>query len=61
LIQFEFTIFPNVKTVRISDTFEKPEMATDLMEHDLTKLNILCQRGRESFAKRENELREFFL
>src|SRR6059058_1843489 len=25
-------------------------MATDLMEHDLDKLNILRQRGRESFA-----------
>jgi len=34
-------------------------MATDLMEHDLKKLDILWQRGRESFASRETTLREF--
>jgi hypothetical protein len=47
-----------VPTVRISDTFEKPEMATDLFEHDGAKLNILRQRGVESFASRENELKQ---
>ena len=30
-------------------------------EHDLDKLNILRQRGRESFADRERELREFLV
>jgi patatin-like phospholipase/acyl hydrolase len=50
-------LFQDVETVRVSDTFEKPEMATDLFEHDLDKLNILRQRGRDSFAKREAELR----
>ncbi len=54
-------LFKDVKTIRISDTFEKPEMATDLMEHDLQKLNILRQRGSESFATRELELKEFLL
>jgi hypothetical protein len=33
----------------------------DLMEHDLDKLNILRQRGRESFAVREKELAEFLI
>ena len=47
------------KTAEGLDTFEKAEMATDLMEHDLDKLNLLRQRGRESFAGRESELREF--
>jgi hypothetical protein len=36
-----------VPTVRISDTFEQPEMATDLFEHNMAKLNILRQRGSE--------------
>jgi predicted acylesterase/phospholipase RssA len=57
--QLRAILFKDIKTIRISDTFEKPEMATDLMEHDLVKLSILRQRGSESFAGRENELREF--
>jgi len=51
----------DVQTVRINDTFERPEMATDLMEHDLTKLNQLYQRGCESFAQNEQQLRAFLL
>lgn len=56
--QLRFILFNNIWTVRINDTFEQPEMATDLMESDLKKLNILYQRGGESFAKHESELRE---
>ena len=59
--QLRAILFKDIKTIRVSDTFEKPEMATDLMEHDLDKLNILRQRGSESFASRENELREFLM
>lgn len=59
--QLRTILFKDVPTVRISDTFEQPEMATDLFEHDLTKLNILRQRGRESFAKVEPTLKEFLL
>jgi hypothetical protein len=44
--------------VRISDTFEQPEMATDMFEHNMTKLNILRQRGAESFAKQEQALQQ---
>jgi patatin-like phospholipase/acyl hydrolase len=54
-------LFKDVQTIRINDTFEQPEMATDLLEHDLKKLNTLFQRGRESFAKQEAELRAFLL
>lgn len=50
-----------IRTVRINDTFEKPEMATDLLEADLKKLDILYQRGSESFAKRELELRDILI
>ncbi|MEY9726276.1 patatin-like phospholipase family protein [Bradyrhizobium yuanmingense] len=54
--QLRHVLFRDIPSVRISDTFEQPEMATDLFEHDLGKLNILRQRGSESFAKREQEL-----
>lgn len=59
--QLRAILFKDVRTVRISDTFEQPEMATDLFEHDLKKLNILRQRGRESFAKVEATLKDFLL
>jgi predicted acylesterase/phospholipase RssA len=59
--QLRQILFKSVPTIRISDTFERPEMATDLFEHDLTKLNTLRQRGAESFASREAELRSFLL
>ncbi|MER8403387.1 patatin-like phospholipase family protein [Mesorhizobium sp. M1307] len=59
--QLRVILFKDVPTVRISDTFEQPEMATDLFEHNLDKLNILRQRGRESFAKNEATLREFLV
>lgn len=54
--QLRRLLYHDVATVRISETFEKPEMATDLFEHDLRKLNLLRQRGAESFAKSECEL-----
>lgn len=50
-------LYPDVATIRISDVFEKPEMATDLFEHDLTKLATLQRRGAESFAKVEPQVR----
>jgi predicted acylesterase/phospholipase RssA len=59
--QLRQILFNDIATIRISDTFEQPEMATDLMERDLDKLNILRQRGRESFASREVQLRDFLL
>lgn len=59
--QLRHILFKHVPTVRISDTFDKPEMATDLFEHDMTKLNILRQRGSESFAAVEEPLRKFLL
>ncbi|MDY1010230.1 patatin-like phospholipase family protein [Sphingomonas sp. CFBP9019] len=54
--QLRQVLYHDVPTVRISETFEKPEMATDLFEHDLEKLNLLRQRGAESFAKSEAAL-----
>lgn len=59
--QLREILFKDVPTIRISDTFERPEMATDLMEHNLAKLNILRQRGSESFASREQALKTMLL
>lgn len=59
--QLRDILFKDIPTVRISDVFEKPEMATDLFEHDMDKLNILRQRGAESYASRENILKQFLL
>jgi len=61
LEQLREILFKQIPTVRISKTFEKPEMATDLFEHDINKLNILRQHGSESFASHEPQLREFLL
>lgn len=54
--QLRSILFRDVQTIRVSDTFERPEMATDLLEHDLNKLNILRQRGRDSFAGRQQDI-----
>jgi predicted acylesterase/phospholipase RssA len=56
--QLRSILFKDVKTVRINDHFERPEMATDLLESNVKKLNMLYLRGCESFAKYENELKE---
>lgn len=59
--QLRQVLFHDVPTIRISDSYVTPEMATDLLEHDLTKLDVLFQRGRESFASREKQLREHLM
>ncbi|MBB4375100.1 putative acylesterase/phospholipase RssA [Bradyrhizobium sp. cir1] len=59
--QLRHILYRHIPTVRISDTFEQPEMATDLFEHDLNKLNILRQRGSESFAKAEGDLQKLLI
>jgi len=59
--QLRIVLFKDIQTVRINDTFERPEMATDLMESNLKKLNMLYQCGSESFAKHETELKKFLL
>lgn len=57
--QLRQVLFHDVPTVRINESYVTPEMATDLLEHDIKKLDILFQRGRESFASREQQLRDY--
>lgn len=59
--QLRTVLYRNVRTVRISNEYTQPEMATDLFEHDLDKLNLLRQRGVESFAVVEDELKKLLL
>jgi uncharacterized protein len=54
--QLRQLIYADIATVRINDAFDHPELATDMFEHDLSKLAQLRQRGAESFAAREAEL-----
>jgi predicted acylesterase/phospholipase RssA len=59
--QLRALMFKDVPTIRISESFPQPHMATDLFEHDLTKLNDLFIRGRESYAKVETDLKKYLL
>jgi uncharacterized protein len=59
--QLRAIMFKNVPTIRINDSFPEPHMATDLFEHDKKKLNDLFIRGRESYAKVEQDLKKFLL
>jgi patatin-like phospholipase/acyl hydrolase len=59
--QLRAIMFKDVPTIRINESFPQPHMATDLFEHDMTKLNDLFIRGRESYAKVEQDLKKFLL
>lgn len=54
--QLRAVLFKSIAAVRVDDTFAQPEMATDLFEHDMTKLNTLRQRGAASYAAREADI-----
>jgi uncharacterized protein len=54
--QLRDILFRDIDTVRISTRYTEPEMATDLFEHDLKKLDQLWQRGRQSFREYEPAL-----
>lgn len=55
--QLADVLFKDICMVRVNDTFSTPEMATDLMEHNLVRLNVLYQRGGDSFGKHEKQLK----
>jgi predicted patatin/cPLA2 family phospholipase len=59
--QLRSILFNEIQAVRINDTFQQPEMATDLLEADREKLNLLYQRGWESFAAHEQALRKLLI
>ena len=53
-------LLPQVPHIRVSDRYESPELAMDFLESDVGRLNLLVQKGRESFAARENEIHNFW-
>ena len=57
--QLRVILYKQIQTIRISQSFSEPAMATDLFEHDLERLNVLTQRGVQSFAEHEQTLRGF--
>jgi len=59
--QLRLILFNDIQAVRINDTYQQPEMATDLLEADLDKLSLLYQRGWESYAAHEQKVKELFV
>ena len=59
--QLRVVLFKDIQTIRINDSFERPEMATDLLESNLKKLNMLFQCGSESYSQHEEALKKLFL
>jgi patatin-like phospholipase/acyl hydrolase len=57
--QLRHVLFRTVPTARISKAYSEPAMATDLFEANLHKLDLLYQRGRESFREHEGSLANF--
>lgn len=57
LEQLGSVLFGDLAMVRVNDRFSKPELATDLLEHNLKKLNVLRQQGSISYAEREKDIR----
>jgi uncharacterized protein len=58
--QLRSLLFDDVQTLRVSDMFDAPELATDFLENDLRKLDLIRQRGRDSFGAREKSFKEIF-
>ncbi len=53
-------LLPQVPHIRVSDRFENPELAMDFLESDPRRLNLLVQKGRDSFSSRETTINKFF-
>lgn len=49
-------LYPDLKIIRISDTYAEPEYGTNMVEVDKEKLNKMNQLGRDSYAKHEREI-----
>ncbi|ODA68717.1 Patatin-like phospholipase [Methyloligella halotolerans] len=57
--QLRRVLFLEVPTIRINNRYTQPELATDIFEADLSKLDLLWQRGRDSAREVESELKNF--
>jgi patatin-like phospholipase/acyl hydrolase len=59
--QLRKVLYREVPTIRISNRYTQPEMATDMFGANRAKLDMLWQRGRDSAREREGDLRKFLL
>jgi predicted patatin/cPLA2 family phospholipase len=59
--QLRKVLFREIQTVRIHNKYTQPELATDMLEVDLNKLNTLWLRGRDSAREVESDLKNFLL
>lgn len=57
--QLRRVLFRDVPTIRIHAKYTQPEMATDMLEVDLKKLDLLWQRGRDCAREEEPNLQKF--
>ncbi len=49
-------IFPNLDSLRISESFPEPKHGTNMFETDSKKLKEMVQLGRASYAKHERQI-----
>jgi hypothetical protein len=54
-----YALLRDIQTVRINNSYTEPHLACDFLEHDLVKLDLIYQCGRESFQEHEAKVREF--
>lgn len=53
-------LFGNIQTLRINDSETVNQYKTDFIENDVKLLKQIYDLGRESFAVREDDMRQFF-
>ena len=58
--QLRKVLYRDINIVRIDQAYTEPEMATDLLERDEEKLNLLRRRGAACVREYETQLKEFF-
>jgi uncharacterized protein len=58
--RLRYVLYSHIPSVRINEAYTKPEMATDLLERDRAKLDLLHARGADSVREHEAKLKEFF-
>lgn len=60
LDQLREILFKDISCIRISDVFNEKRYETTMLEVDNNKLSLINNLGKESFGKRENEIRKMF-
>jgi hypothetical protein len=54
-------LYPELRIVRVNETFAKPDLATDFVEADPDKLALMFQEGRESYARLEHPITQLLV